>query len=143
MNKHYKKALVEATLQKLRDADIQATEAEVSEVANTIDITGNWDADTDTLLHKCISLADEAQYEEEAEYEDGENEEPLCGPLDCVAEEKKAVEARIDEVVGSLKIGYNFIPGIGAGWCSSEEDLGNLRDFVRGALVAQAMNPSI
>ena len=137
MNKHYKKALVEATLQKLRDADIQATEAEVSEVADTIDMTGNWDVDTDTLLHECISLA------EDAEDEDGENEEPLCGPLDCVAEEKKAVEARIDEIVGSLKVGYNFIPGIGAGWCSSEEDLGNLRDFVRGALVAQAMNPSL
>lgn len=134
MNKHYKKALIEATIQKLRDADIQATEAEISEVADTIDITGNWDADTDTLLHECISLAEDAE---------DENEESLFGPLDCVAEEKKAVEARIDEVVGSLKIGYNFIPGIGAGWCSSEEDLGNLRDFVRGALVAQAMNPSL
>lgn len=139
MNKHYKKALIVATLQKLRDADIQATEAEVSEVADTIDMTGNWDADTDTLLHKCISLADEAQAEDEG----AEDEEPCDGPLGCIAEEKKAVEARIDEVVGSLKVGYNFIPGIGAGWCSSEEDLGNLRDFVRGALVAQAMNPSV
>ena len=139
MNKHYKKALVEATIQKLRDADIQATEAEVSEVADTIDITGNWDADTDTLLHKCISLADEAQADDKY----AEDEEPCDGPLGCIAEEKKAVEARIDEIVGSLKVGYNFIPGIGAGWCSSEEDLEKMRDFVRGALVAQAMNPSL
>lgn len=140
MNNHYKKALIEATLQKLRDMDIEATEDEVFDVINTIDITGNWDADTDTLLHKCISLAEEAQYEEEAE---DENEEPCDGPLGCIAEEKKAVEARIDEIVGSLKVGYNFIPGIGAGWCSSEEDLEKMRDFVRGALVAQAMNPSV
>lgn len=61
-------------------------------------------------------------------------------------EEEKVVEEEvddptqdIDEIVNNLKIGFNFVPGIGVGYCRNEEDLNRMRDFVRGGMAIQKL----
>lgn len=60
-------------------------------------------------------------------------------------EEEKVVEEEddptqdIDEIVNNLKIGFNFVPGIGVGYCRNEEDLNRMRDFVRGGMAVQEL----
>ncbi len=61
-----------------------------------------------------------------------------------VWEEEKVVEEEdttqsIDEIVNSLKIGFNFVPGIGVGYCRNEEDLERMKDFVRGGMAVQEL----
>ncbi len=129
MNKHYIQALVLAAVAALAANEIEATEEDVRSIIDEDVLTGNFDDDL-----RCLVTACEAQ-----SWDDDENDEESGGPLACVAQKKESVEQDIDAVVSSLKIGYNFIPGIGAGWCRNEEDLEKMRDFVRGALTVQAM----
>lgn len=128
MNKHYINALVLAAVAALADKQIEASEDDVKTFIDDDNLTGNFDDDL-----RCLVTACEAQsWDDEEEPEDN-------SPLACMTQQKEAVEQDIDKVVSSLKIGYNFIPGIGAGWCRNEEDLEKMRDFVRGALTVQAM----
>ena len=134
MNEHYKKALILAAVTALAAQDIQATEDEVKEVLNEDNLTGNFQDDLDILISQC----------EDISWEDPEDEDDACGgPLSCVVQQKENVEENIDKIVDSLKIGYNFIPGIGAGWCRNEDDLEKMKDFVRGALTVTAMRGTV
>ena len=45
----------------------------------------------------------------------------------------------IEDVVNNIKIGFNFIPGIGVGFCSNEKDLEAMKNFVRGGMAIQKM----
>ena len=84
-------------------------------------------------------------------YEDGYGEE-LNGNFDedleylkelwekegPVLEEEDETQ-NIEDVVNNLKIGFNFIPGIGVGFCSNEKDLEAMKNFVRGGIAVQKM----
>ena len=45
-------------------------------------------------------------------------------------------EMDIETIVNSLHVGYNEVPGVGAGYCNDEKDLQNMKMFVAGALAA-------
>ena len=51
--------------------------------------------------------------------------------------DKKLVN--IEDIVNNIKIGFNFIPGIGVGFCSNEKDLEAMKNFVRGGMAIQKM----
>ena len=129
MNEHYSNAVAETVYENLRrqgfDADLDEVKATM--IANGL--TGNFNDDVDQIYDLCID--DEAIVDEDDEDED-ENEN-----------DAQSVTDRIEKTVAALKIGYNFVPGIGAGWCRNEEDLEKMRDFVRGALTSAAMNGSM
>lgn len=79
-------------------------------------LTGNFDEDLEYLKNL---------WEEEAEV--SEEDEPV--------DETQS----IDEVVDSLKVGFNYVPGIGVGYCSDEKDLEAMKNFVRGGMTVRAM----
>lgn len=54
-------------------------------------------------------------------------------------EEEVADEENIEEVVENLHIGFNYVPGIGVGYCSDEEDLARMKDFVRGGMAVREL----
>ena len=60
------------------------------------------------------------------------------GPQPVVEEEEDETQ-NIEDVVNSIKIGFNFIPGIGVGFCSNEKDLEAMKNFVRGGMAIQKM----
>lgn len=88
-------------------------------------------------------------------YEDGYGEE-LNGNFDedleylkelwekegPVLEEEDETQS-IEDIVNSIKIGFNFIPGIGVGFCSNEKDLEAMKNFVRGGMTVQKMIESM
>lgn len=88
-------------------------------------------------------------------YEDGYGEE-LNGNFDedleylkelwekegPVLEEEDETQS-IEDIVNSIKIGFNFIPGIGVGFCSNEKDLEAMKNFVRGGIAVQKMIESM
>lgn len=88
-------------------------------------------------------------------YEDGYGEE-LNGNFDedleylkelwekegPVLEEEDETQS-IEDVVNNIKIGFNFIPGIGVGFCSNEKDLEAMKNFVRGGMAVQKMIESM
>lgn len=135
MDKHYKQALRDAVIERLSEMDVKADEKIVERVIENSNrcITGNWQEDIHTVINEGWEDADK----NDDENDDLEiyNEVP---PKDII-QQKKNCETRIEEIVQSLKVGYNMVPGIGAGWCSNEEDLENLRNYIRGALTAKAM----
>lgn len=130
MNKHYIHALVLAAVAALAAKEIEATEDDVKAFVDEDILTGNFEDDLRCLVTEC-----EAQ-----SWDDEDEPEEDDSPLACVAQRKENVEENIDKVINGLKIGYNFIPGIGAGWCRNEDDLEKMKDFVRGALTVQAMS---
>ena len=136
-NSIYLAAVVAAVLAELTKQEIHATNDDVKKVLdNGPEATGNWDDDVQALLVACLANVVDDELEP-----DGDAEEPAeTSPLTTVVERKATVENDIDTIIGSLKVGYNFIPGIGAGWCRNEEDLEKMKDFVRGALTVQAMS---
>ena len=87
-------------------------------------------------------------------YKDGYGEE-LTGNFDedleylrKVWEGEPALEEtdetqNIEDIVNNLKIGFNFIPGIGVGFCSNEKDLEAMKNFVRGGMAVQKMIESM
>lgn len=79
-------------------------------------LTGNFDEDLEYLKNL---------WEEEAEV--SEEDEPV--------DETQS----IDEIVDSLKVGFNYVPGIGVGYCSDEKDLEAMKNFVRGGMTVRAM----
>lgn len=88
-------------------------------------------------------------------YEDGYGEE-LNGNFDedleylkelwekegPVLEEEDETQS-IEDIVNNIKIGFNFIPGIGVGFCSNEKDLEAMKNFVRGGIAVQKMIESM
>lgn len=88
-------------------------------------------------------------------YEDGYGEE-LNGNFDedleylkelwekegPVLEEEDETQ-NIEDIVNNIKIGFNFIPGIGVGFCSNEKDLEAMKNFVRGGMAVQKMIESM
>lgn len=117
MNKNYIKALIN----EMFDQNILNSEDDRDDIKGLIwdeghvhDLTGNFDEDVEIL--KTIWIEE--------------------GPCDVVEEEVSPAD-EIEEIVGTLKVGFNFVPGIGMGYCSNEEDLAKMKDFVRGGLAAQ------
>lgn len=132
MNKHYMQALILAAIAALAAKEIEASEDEVKDVLeNDVNATGIFEDDLAALVAQC----------EDISWDDEDDDDAVCdGPLSGVVACKENVEENIDKIINGLKIGYNFIPGIGAGWCRNEDDLEKMKDFVRGALTVQAMS---
>lgn len=63
------------------------------------------------------------------------------GPQPVIEEEDEPVDETqsIDEIVNSLKVGFNYVPGIGVGYCSNKEDLEAMKNFVRGGMTVRNM----
>ena len=106
-----------------------------------------------------LKSEDDRDYIKGLIYEDGYGEE-LNGNFDedleylkelwekegPVLEEKDEPEdetQNIEDVVNNIKIGFNFIPGIGVGFCSNEKDLEAMKNFVRGGMAVQKMIESM
>lgn len=115
MNKNYTKALIN----EMFDQKILNSEDDRARIKELIafvdgDFTGSFEDDLEIL--------------KEVWKEDQEDEE-------IVEEEVSPTE----KIVNSLKIGFNYIPGIGVGYCSSEEDLEAMKNFVRGGMIIHEM----
>lgn len=106
-----------------------------------------------------LKSEDDREYIKDLIYEDGYGEE-LNGNFDEDLEYLKELwekEGRgleetdepedetqnIEDVVNNIKIGFNFIPGIGVGFCSNEKDLEAMKNFVRGGMAVQKMIESM
>ena len=106
-----------------------------------------------------LKSEDDREYIKGLIYEDGYGEE-LNGNFDedleylkelwekegPVLEEKDEPEdetQNIEDIVNNIKIGFNFIPGIGVGFCSNEKDLEAMKNFVRGGMTVQKMIESM
>ena len=76
-------------------------------------------------------------FEEDLEHlkEVWEEEGPVLEKKDKPEDETQNIE----DVVNNIKIGFNFIPGIGVGFCSNEKDLEAMKNFVRGGMAIQKM----
>lgn len=102
-----------------------------------------------------LKSEDDREYIKGLLYEDGYGEE-LNGNFDedleylkelwekegpVLEEEDEPVDEtqNIEDVVNNIKIGFNFIPGIGVGFCSNEKDLEAMKNFVRGGMAIQKM----
>lgn len=109
--------------------------------------------DKDTVMEEISDIL-EAKLEEEPGEEDwGDFEEDVDFLVECweeefineesyreaQEEEKKSQEEVIQEAVDNLHTGFNFIPGIGFGYCKDEEDLAKMREFVRGGMTVVQM----
>lgn len=51
-------------------------------------------------------------------------------------DDEEEPEMDIETIVNNLHVGYNEVPGVGAGYCNDEKDLQNMKMFVAGALAA-------
>lgn len=80
-------------------------------------------------------------FDEDLEYlkELWEKEGPVLEETDEPEDETQSIE----DIVNSIKIGFNFIPGIGVGFCSNEKDLEAMKNFVRGGIAVQKMIESM
>lgn len=65
------------------------------------------------------------------------------GPVLEETDEPEDETQNIEDVVNNIKIGFNFIPGIGVGFCSNEKDLEAMKNFVRGGIAVQKMIESM
>ena len=76
-------------------------------------------------------------FDEDLEYlkEVWEKEGPVLEEKDKPEDETQNIE----DIVNNIKIGFNFIPGIGVGFCSNEKDLEAMKNFVRGGMAIQKM----
>ena len=122
MNKNYIKSLIN----EMFDQNILKSEDDREDIKDLIykdgygeELTGNFDEDLEHLKEV---------WEEE-------------GPQPVVEEEDET--QNIEDVVNNLKIGFNFIPGIGVGFCSNEKDLEAMKNFVRGGMAVQKMIESM
>src|SRR5574344_1143589 len=120
MNKNYIKSLIN----EMFDQNILKSEDDREEIKGLIyedgygeELNGNFDEDLEYLKEL---------WEKE-------------GP---VLEEEDETQ-NIEDVVNNIKIGFNFIPGIGVGFCSNEKDLEAMKNFVRGGMTVQKMIESM
>lgn len=120
MNKNYIKSLIN----EMFDQNILKSEDDRDYIKGLIyedgyeaDLNGNFDEDLEYLKEV---------WEEE-------------GPVLEETDEPEDETQNIEDVVNNLKIGFNFIPGIGVGFCSNEKDLEAMKNFVRGGMAIQKM----
>ena len=69
------------------------------------------------------------------EYEDYNS--PEGNDLEDDQEDDDLTEESMQDILDNLHVGYNVVPGLGAGYASDEEDLKNLKVFVAGALAVK------
>lgn len=126
MNKNYIKSLINT----LFDENILKSEDDRDHIKALLyieglreELTGNFDEDLEYLK--------EVWRGEEEDFQPVEEDEPV--------NEIQSITQDIDEIVNSLKIGFNFVPGIGVGYCRNEEDLNRMKDFVRGGMAVQEL----
>lgn len=125
MNKHYIHALALAAVAALAAKEIAATEDDVKTFIDEDSLSGNFNDDLDSIVAECESCI-VSEDEDKTEPED-------------ITEMKESVEQNIEKTVDSLKIGFNFIPGVGVGYCGNETDLENMRNYVRGVLTTKIL----
>ena len=120
MNKNYIKSLIN----EMFDQNILKSEDDRDYIKGLLyedgyeaDLNGNFDEDLEHLK------------------EVWEEEGPVLEEKDKPEDETQ----NIDDVVNNIKIGFNFIPGIGVGFCSNEKDLEAMKNFVRGGMAVQKM----
>lgn len=122
MNKNYIKSLIN----EMFDQNILNSEDDRADIKGLIyeegheeELTGNFEEDLEYLKHVWA----------------------VEGPQPVVEEEDEPVDETksIDEIVDSLKIGFNYVPGIGVGFCSDEKDLEAMKNFVRGGMTVQKL----
>ena len=124
MNKNYIKSLIN----EMFDQNILKSEDDRDYIKGLLyedgyeaDLNGNFDEDLEHLK------------------EVWEEEGPVLEEKDKPEDETQNIE----DVVNNLKIGFNFIPGIGVGFCSNEKDLEAMKNFVRGGMAVQKMIESM
>lgn len=129
MNKHYQKAIVAEALNQLHENghedvtfgevwDLCKREYASSEAAGDADDNwGNFEDDVEFLV-------------------DTWEEENVALPEE---KEDKSQEEALEEELAKLHVGFNFVPGIGFGYCRDEEDLDRMKDFVRGGMAISQM----
>ena len=124
MNKNYSKSLIN----EMFDQNILKSEDDRDYIKGLLyedgyeaDLNGNFDEDLEHLK------------------EVWEEEGPVLEEKDKPEDETQNIE----DVVNNLKIGFNFIPGIGVGFCSNEKDLEAMKNFVRGGMAVQKMIESM
>jgi hypothetical protein len=129
MNKHYQKAIVAEALNQLHENghedvtfgevwDLCKREYASSEAAGDADDNwGNFEDDVEFLV-------------------DTWEEENVILPEE---KEDKSQEEALEEELAKLHVGFNFVPGIGFGYCRDEEDLDRMKDFVRGGMAISQM----
>lgn len=118
MNKNYIKSLINEMFDQniLNSEDDRAYIKElIYDEGHEHELSGNFDEDLEYL---------KGLWEEEEVVSEEDTETP---------------EENIEEVVGNIHIGFNYIPGIGVGFCRDEEDLARMKDFVRGGLAVQEL----
>ena len=120
MNKNYIKSLIN----EMFDQNILKSEDDRDYIKGLLyedgyeaDLNGNFDEDLEHLK------------------EVWEEEGPVLEEKDKPEDETQNIE----NVVNNIKIGFNFIPGIGVGFCSNEKDLEAMKNFVRGGMAIQKM----
>lgn len=123
MNKNYIKSLIN----EMFDQNILNSEDDRDDIKGLI-----WD---EGHVHGLTG-----NFEEDLEYlkEVWEKEGP-CDVMSEPEEEENDPTQDIDEIVNNLKVGFNFVPGIGVGYCSNQEDLEAMKNFVRGGMTVRAM----
>ena len=124
MNKNYIKSLIN----EMFDQNILKSEDDREDIKGLIyedgyeeDLNGNFDEDL--------------EYLKEVWEKGGRGLEETDEPEDETQ--------NIEDVVNNIKIGFNFIPGIGVGFCSNEKDLEAMKNFVRGGMAVQKMIESM
>ena len=124
MNKNYIKSLIN----EMFDQNILKSEDDRDYIKGLLyedgyeaDLNGNFDEDLEHLK------------------EVWEEEGPVLEEKDKPEDETQNIE----DVVNNIKIGFNFIPGIGVGFCSNEKDLEAMKNFVRGGIAVQKMIESM
>jgi len=130
MNKHYREALLEATIENLKseysfeDVNRETLEQLLDKDYDLSERVGenywgkDFEEDVESLTEMYFEKADEETPSEEKE---------------------KSPEEEMEEKLQELHIGFNFIPGIGFGYCRDEEDLAKMREFVRGGIAVSHM----
>ena len=120
MNKNYIKSLIN----EMFDQNILKSEVDRDCIKGLIyedgygeDLNGNFDEDL--------------EYLKEVWEKGGRGLEETDEPVDETQ--------NIEDIVNNIKIGFNFIPGIGVGFCSNEKDLEAMKNFVRGGMAIQKM----
>ena len=120
MNKNYIKSLIN----EMFDQNILNSEDDRDDIKGLIyeegheeELTGNFEEDLEYLK--------EVWAEE--------------GPQPVVEEEENDPTQDIDRIVNNLKVGFNYVPGIGVGYCSNQEELEAMKNFVRGGIAIRHM----
>ena len=134
MNKTYKDAIAEEAALRLQEMDYpDATKEEMLDLIDYLEKEWEWghfEEDVEYLKTYWIREIACEYYEEDKPVED--EEDPTESPVED-----------IETIVNNLKVGANFIPGFGVGYCRDEEDLAKMKEFIRGSLSIWNMMTSL